>query len=296
MVPMVSSRCKGLLGVCQLPRTWWKVLLGKKGLLDEEYPDCSGGLDSSVLNVLGIDIAGTLSYLRENTPDYLTFESWIKEQTEGSFDLGAISKWNERVETREHRPAKIEETYRDIGFGREVSIKSAAILNALQDWQLFHKRDFDTDFASALSGRVVPLIGNADYGPMEVRQLPRTWYKILLASRGLLHPDYPAMTDSGLDPQVLKVLNLDVDSTMAYIQDSQPTYLTFEGWALEQNAGEIDRSPVDKWNEFIVNREHKGPKQIDIHKNLGRKWDPALTSAVLLNQIEDWHLAYSDLI
>ena len=77
MIPLISSLSYGPLEVLQLPRTWWKVLLRKAGLLDEEYPDYSGGLDTKVVEALGLDKETLLAYLRENMPDYLTFEGWV---------------------------------------------------------------------------------------------------------------------------------------------------------------------------------------------------------------------------
>ena len=64
MIPLLSSLCYGTLEVCQLPRTWWKVLLRNAGILDVEYPDVSEGLDKSVLEVLNLDRETTLAYLR----------------------------------------------------------------------------------------------------------------------------------------------------------------------------------------------------------------------------------------
>ena len=61
MVPLISNIGYGLLGACQLPRFWWKVTLRKAGLLDAEYPDCSGGLDTSILEILELDKEATLS-------------------------------------------------------------------------------------------------------------------------------------------------------------------------------------------------------------------------------------------
>ena len=296
MIPLVSSLCYGPLGVCQLPRTWWKVLTRKAGLLDSEYPDFSGGLDRRVLEVLELDKETTLSYLRDEMPNYLQFEAWVLDRKGGSLNRDAVNEWNESVRTRIHsRPQKVEETYTDIGFGSDVTIDSAVILNSLQDWQLFHRRDLNGDY-SALGGRVIPLIASIDYGPLEVCQLPRTWYKILLKSKGLLHSDYPDMTENGLDPKVLRALGLDIDATMGYIRENQPSYLDFEGWVLEQSGGQIDRAAADEWNDFIRNRIHGEQKQIDIHTTLGRERDGALTSAVVLNHIEDWHLAHADLM
>ncbi len=296
MIPLISSICYGPLEVCQLPRFWWKVLLRKASLLDEEYPDCSGGLDDSVLRVLDLDKETTLAHLRDTMPGYLDFEAWVLEQSGGSLDRDAVDGWNEVVRTRIHnRPKKIEETYGDIGFGDDVTITSAVILNSLQDWQLFYKRDHNGDY-SGLGGQVVPLIASIDYGPLEVCQLPRTWLKILLRAKSLLHPDYPDMTESGLDPRVLKALNIEPAAAVAHIRETLPSYLEFEAWVLEQSGGAIDREAADEWNAFIRTRIHAGGKIADIHNTLGLENDGALTSAVILNHIEDWHFAHQDLM
>jgi len=81
---------------------------------------------------------------------------------------------------------------------------------------------------------VVPLIATIDYGPLEVCQLPRAWLKILLKAKGLLHLDYPDMTESGLDPRVLQALKIEPSDAVAYIRENLPTYLQFEAWVLEE--------------------------------------------------------------
>ncbi len=295
MIPLISSICYGPIGVCQLPRFWWKVTLRKAGLLDAEYPDCSGGLDTSVLEVLDLDRETTLAYLRENMPTYLEFEDWVLQQKGGTIDHEAVAGWNEKVRTRVHRPEKIAETYHDIGLSDDAGITSAVILNSLQDWQLFYKHDLNGDFAG-LGGQVVPLIANIDHGPLEACQLPRTWLKILLKAKDLLHPDYPDMTESGLDPRVLQALQIEPADAVAYIRENLPTYLQFEAWVLEQNGGEIDRRRVDEWNVFVRTRIHRDEKRVEIHATVGREDDGTLTSAVLLNHIEDWRLAYAGLV
>ena len=296
MIPLISSNCTGPLGACQLPRTWWKVLLRQKGLLDEEYPDCGGGLDAGVLRALGLDQEAALDYLRTTLPTYLDFEAWVLRKKGGSLDREAVETWNFSVRSRVHTsPEKIAETYRDIGFGGDVKITSAVILNSLQDWQLFHKRDLNTGLPG-LGGKVVPLVATIDYGPLGVCQLPRTWLKILLRAKGLLHPDYPDMTGTGLDPKVLGVLRLDVEAVLKFIRENLPDYLTFEGWVLEQTKGRIDREAVEEWNTFLRKRVHLEAKRRDIHATVGRKDDGTLTSAVVLNHVEDWHLAHARLM
>lgn len=293
MVPLISSLAYGPLGACQLPRTWWKVLTRNAGILDGEYPDVSDGLDRRVLEVLGLDRETTLAYLRENMPSYLEFEAWVLEQKGDDFwgfeQQDAIVRWNASVRARRHRsPEKIEETYTDTGLPRDAGIDSATVLNSLQDWQLFFKRDL-----SELSGNIVPLVATIDFGPLGVRQLPRTWYKILLRAKGLLHPDYPDMTESGLDPRVLRALNLDIDATLNHIRENLPSYLEFEGWVLEQCGGQIPAQAVDEWNDYLCNRIHNDAKRAEIRATVGCG---DISSAVVLNHIEDWHFAHQWLL
>lgn len=293
MIPLISSLAYGPLGACQLPRTWWKVLTRNAGILDGEYPDVSDGLDRRVLEVLGLDRETTLAYLRENMPSYLEFEAWVLEQKGDDFwgfeQQDAIVRWNASVRARRHRsPEKIEETYTDTGLPRDAGIDSATVLNSLQDWQLFFKRDL-----SELSGNIVPLVATIDFGPLGVRQLPRTWYKILLRAKGLLHPDYPDMTESGLDPRVLRALNLDIDATLNHIRENLPSYLEFEGWVLEQCGGQIPAQAVDEWNDYLCNRIHNDAKRAEIRATVGCG---DISSAVVLNHIEDWHFAHQWLL
>jgi hypothetical protein len=303
MIPLISSLVYGPLGACQLPRTWWKVLTRNAGILDDEYPDFRDGrgLDSGVIEVLGLDRETVLGYLRDNMPTYLNFEAWILDQKGDAFfgfeQQDAIIRWNASLRARRHtHTEKLEETYTDIGLPQDAGINSATVLNSLQDWQLFYKRDLNSDYASRLGGRVVPLIATLDFGPLGVRQLPRTWYKIILKTKGLLHPDYPDMTGGGLDPRVLGVLNLDVDVTLKHIRENLPSYLDFEGWVLDQCGGQLPAQAIDEWNDYLCNRIHKEGKCEDIHATVGRENDGTLTSAIVLNHIDDWHLAHHDLV
>lgn len=296
MIPLISSLSYGPLEVLQLPRTWWKVILRKAGLLDEEYPDYSGGLDTKVVDALGLEEETVLAYLRNNMPDYLTFESWVIGQCGGAINRAAIDTWNKSVRDREHAENKLEETYGDIGWDRnEINVKSAAVLNSVQDWQLFYQRDLNADH-SCFGNQVVPLISNLDYGRLGVSQLPRTWYKILMRSKNLLHQDYPDMTKGGLDPQVLDVVKLKPDAVVAHIRREQPDFVQFEDWVLEQNNGDVDQDAINKWNTHLQNRIHNSEKQTEIRATLGRESEPTMTSAAILNMTEDFHYAYRQLM
>ena len=287
MVPMIGSICKGSIGVCQLPRTWWKAVTRAVDLLDPDYPDNSGGLDTSCLQAMSLSVEETYDYLRNELPDYVSFERWILNRKNGGLPVAQVERYNEVVRYRRHiRPHKITETYEDIGFDPEVdTYTSALLLNSLQDWHLFHAKDLVTD---QLSPGVIPLVSSIDVGPLDVMQLARTWYKILLDSKGLLNGDYPAC-GKGLDQRVLDVLGLDRDATISFVANEQPTYMAFENWATVQ-IGDVDREAVDAFQSRLLNREHPEPKRSDIHKLTG--CDRSIKSGVLLNHLEDWRLAH----
>jgi len=165
-------------------------------------------------------------------------------------------------------------------------------LNALQDWQLFHKRDL-IGGESNLTAPTVPLISSIDQGPLGVCQLPRTWLKVVLKTKGLLHPEYPEC-GGGLDARVLEVLQLDREETVAHLRSEMPDYLEFEKWV--EKTGKLEAGAVAEWNRSIAERVHNEQKIADIHATIGREDDGSLTSAVILNQVEDWHLAHRELL
>ena len=204
--------------------------------------------------------------------------------------------WNESLRNRVHNENKIEETYGDIGWDRnEVDLTSAAVLNSVQDWQLFYRRDFNADYGR-FGNQVVPLISNLDYGRLGVSQLPRAWYKILLRSKNLLHQDYPDMTKSGLDPRAFDVVKVKPEQAVAYIRKEQPDFVQFENWILEQNEGSLDQKAIDEWNAYLKSRIHNEDKQADIRATLGREDDTEMTSAAILNMTEDFHYAHRQLM
>lgn len=291
MIPLIGSICQGPLGICQLPRTWWKAVTRQVGLLDESYPDNSGGLDASCLDALELDVDETYTYLRNDLPDYVTFEAWITDRKGGQFSSARITRFNTMLERRVHsRPAKITETYADIGYDAETHTEvGALLLNTLQDWSLFHARDYAS---GNVPKNMPPLISSLDVGPLNVPQLARTWHKVLLDAKGLLNEDYPAC-GGGLDQRVLDALGLDRDATLTFLTENLPGYLQFEAWVIEQ-IGEVDRDKVGAFRERMVTREHPEPKLSGIHDLTG--CDRGITNGCLLNHVEDWRYAYDLLI
>jgi hypothetical protein len=291
MIPLISTLCKGPLGVAQLPRFWWKNILHHTGLLDPAYPHCSGGLDLFVLQTLKLDREKTLEYLRRERPAYLRFEDWVLDQCGGSLHQPTIERWNKTLEQRTHvAPDKIRETYTDIGLDENATIASAVLLNCLQDWQLFHRSDL-TGKNSNLKVPIAPLISSTDQGPLGICQLPRTWLKTCLKARGLLHPDYPDCAEGSLDQRGLRTLGVDQGKALSYLREKIPTYLEFEDWVRRETGGRIDKEAVEEFNRLLTERQHRPAKIEEIHALLGRP--KTWTSGVLLNHLEDWHYAHA---
>jgi hypothetical protein len=241
------------------------------------------------LQAIDLNIDETYDYLRSELPDYVTFEHWIIEKKNGQLPVAPIKRFNDIVRYRRHiRPHKIVETYADIGFDIDVETYTSALrLNTLQDWHLSHASDFNTNDGD-IPAHMPPLISSLDIGPLNIMQLARTWHKVLLEAKGLLHGDYPAC-GNGLDQGVLDALGLNREKTLAYLREKQPTYIDFEYWISEQ-VGEISRAKVDAFQNFLLHREHAEAKRMDIHQLT--ECDPFIKNAILLNHLEDWRYAY----
>ena len=259
------------------------------GVLDPDYPDNSGGLDTWCLQHLDLDVDDTYDYLRSERPDYVTFERWILDRRGGHLHEAKIARFNQIVLHRQHiRPHKIIETYADIGFDPDVdTCTSALLLNTLQDWHRFRNVDLQSE-TSDIPSNMAPLVGSIEVGPLNVMQLPRTWHKVLLEAKGLLNSDYPAC-GNGLDLNVLTTLGLDRDETVEYLRQALPVYLEFERWVVERIGG-VDRLKVNAFQTSMLNREHPEPKRSLIHQLTG--CDRTITNGVLLNHLEDWRYAY----
>ena len=139
-VPLVATLDYGPLGVCQLPRTWHKILLQAAGLLHAEYPGLGGGLDRRVVvDVLGLDAGRVVDHLTSERPRYLEFEGWVREQLGGRDVSGPVGEWNEFVRNRVHQADKRADIHNNLGRPDDGSLPaSATVLNHLEDWHLAH--------------------------------------------------------------------------------------------------------------------------------------------------------------
>ena len=130
--PLISSIEVGPLGVMQLARTWLKVLLEAKGLLNSDYPAFGGGLDQRVLDALGLDREETLAYIRDSLPNYLDFEAWVIARI-GKVDRAKVGAFQTLMRNREHAEPKRTEIHDLTGCDRTIS--SGVLLNHLEDWR-----------------------------------------------------------------------------------------------------------------------------------------------------------------
>ena len=157
MVPLISSCSVGKLGICQLPRFWWKVTLWGRGILDPGYPHCSNGLDRWVVEFLGLDKEKTIDRIASRAMTYADLEAFVTEQSGPKLDPDAVRGFNQRIWFRRFEKAspkygarKIAETYGDIGLDPEAEIESAVVLNSVQDWSLWWKRDQEDPISMAM--------------------------------------------------------------------------------------------------------------------------------------------------
>ena len=100
---------------------------------------------------------------------------------------------------------------------------------------------------------MIPLISTLCKGPLGAAQLPRLWWKNLLYATGQLDASYPHCT-GGLDLNVIELLHLDRDQTLAYLHEEKPDYLQFEAW-VEAN-GRVHATHIERWNKSLQTRTH----------------------------------------
>src|ERR1700735_1414851 len=101
----------------------------------------------------------------------------------------------------------------------------------------------------------VPLISSGSAGPLGVLHLPRLWTKLTLGTAGKLAAGYD-FCGAGFDQMTLNALNLDREKTIAYVEESRPTYLQFEEWIVEQNGGKIPQAAIDEHNKAVKGYNH----------------------------------------
>jgi hypothetical protein len=134
VVPLISSSCKGPLGIIHLPRLWWKRILDECGKLQDGYR-CSalGGFDGSCCNALGLDRDVFDRWLRQHRPSYVAVEAYVREHAPPEkLSPQALRTFNERILAYDIR-AELAQARRG-RFALDLTWTRAIPLNDLDDW------------------------------------------------------------------------------------------------------------------------------------------------------------------
>ena len=138
-VPLISSGTAGPLGVIHLPRLWLKSSLEATGKLASGYPGCGKGYDQMVLDGLGLDRQKTLDYIKQNKPNYIQFENWVKQQPGVKLDKANIEKLNASIKGYIHDDETRKGVFAASGLNdSNCNFRDAVNLNNLDDWNEFH--------------------------------------------------------------------------------------------------------------------------------------------------------------
>jgi len=136
IVPVLSSSVAGPLGVKHLPRLWLKILLHAVGRLPNGYRHGNGGFDEFLTTALGIDNAAFVEYIETKRPDYLTLETWVRENAT-LLNEETIAAVNERVASANLPEQMLAERVAQLGIP-DTTITEAVALNNLDDWAAMH--------------------------------------------------------------------------------------------------------------------------------------------------------------
>jgi hypothetical protein len=153
IVPAVSSRSRGPLGVNHLARLWAKGVIDSVDALPDGFRTCRmrilrttdamtrevavgglGGLDVPFLEWFGVDVDACAAYLR-TVPGYRSFEEWIVEHAT-QLDAERISAYNAR--RIDARPEKAAEERTAVGL-YDSDLLWSYMLNDLTDWKTLHE-------------------------------------------------------------------------------------------------------------------------------------------------------------
>lgn len=229
-MPLIGANVKGPAGIAMLPRLWLKAILADVKLLPPEYVADNSGTNKLVLDGLGIDANAAFAQLAAQ-PAYAVFERWIVER---GASQAAVDATNAAIAAQQKPPENAELVRSRVGLAGTAE-SGAALMNALDDWTTVHERVVRERAAPKHS--IVPALSSQSVGPLGLIHLPRLWMKATLAATGALHPGWSAGRDDALDMRLSKLLGLDFDSIVAYIEAHLPPYVPFERWIVQRSAG-----------------------------------------------------------
>lgn len=136
IVPAVTGRMTGELGILHLPRLWAKAVIKSLGALPEGYHSGSGPLDEQLCEAIGLDLAGAVAHINADLPSEVAFERWVRAHATNLTPESA-GAWNERMLTREKRVEMAANERAILGITDET-MRGGLLLNDLLDWHELH--------------------------------------------------------------------------------------------------------------------------------------------------------------
>ncbi|HTE48489.1 MAG TPA: hypothetical protein VK675_01115 [Candidatus Paceibacterota bacterium] len=298
IVPLISSRVAGPLGVRHLPRFWSMVSLEALRRLAPGYSSVSLGLDEILLDGLGLKREALIDSIEAKRPTYTQFEELIRKQPEIKLDASSIAQINGAIVNYKHEDAIRTSILNTCGLSNETcSLREAVGLDQLRDWHAFH-----TLLKSERAAKFVPLISSGVAGPLGILHLPRLWSKVLLDARGQLATGYSSV-GSGLDEILLDRLGLKKEAVIAYIHEKRPTYIQFEEWVRNHpdTALHLDSIAIWQLNAEIAEHRHPYATRMLIFSRCGLTEGTCSTKtegtcstkdAISLDNLENWQAFY----
>lgn len=138
-VPLIPSTACGPLGVKHLPRLWLKVSLRTQDKLQDDYHSIGPGFDRMTLDTLGVPAEEFENYIAEDRPSYIELEAWIIKNYGDGLDPMKIATLNRIIESYQHDPETRAQILDEAGIQDDKSMLTAAVLNNIDDWTVFHK-------------------------------------------------------------------------------------------------------------------------------------------------------------
>jgi hypothetical protein len=154
IVPAISSRSNGPLGLNHLARLWVSMLLDAVDLLPNGYRSCGmrtivdadgwrrrepvppgpDALDVPFLDEFGIDVEPAQQFVKTRLPTYQQFEDYFKANAR-KFGAARIAPFNAlRINARPEKAAAMRAA---VGLD-DASVQWSYVLNDLEDWQAIH--------------------------------------------------------------------------------------------------------------------------------------------------------------
>lgn len=281
IVPLISPRVAGPLGIVHLPRMWLKGILSAAGMLYEGYTDTNRGFNQFVVDGIGLEPDAWFAFLA-TMPTYPQTEDYLKAKA-AKLDPASIAATNQEIlgyVRPEDRAAPVRER---VGLDAP-ELRHSAVLVDYDDWCSFHEQIVEHRAEGVEP--IVPMVSSAETGLLGVPHLPRLWAKALLNAARALPSEWKTCGNCGFDKRVAGMIGLDIDATEQYIHGQLPSYVRFEAWVREQ-IPPFDAATREKWTAEILAMEKTDEMSRADLAEAGYS-GTSTRNTILLNDLVDW--------